>query len=155
LADELPELLYACTLDLTLFFRALAELPLAAEVGFERRVATVIDASYTPAEALTDRDREALGSWLGRYAACARELGVSERERRERMNRVNPKYVLRNYLAQLAIDKAEAGDPSMISELLSVLRRPYDEQPEHAQWAQKRPEWARQRAGCSMLSCSS
>jgi len=71
------------------------------------------------------------------------------------MDAFNPKYVLRNYMAQLAIDSANLEDYSLIEELFQLLKKPYDEQPKHQKWFAKRPEWARDKIGCSMLSCSS
>ena len=94
--------------------------------------------------------------WLELYQKRLLLGEVNEVQRQERMNAVNPKYVLRNYLAQLAIDKSEQGDHSLVNELLEVLRNPYKEQEGKEQFSEKRPEWARSRVGCSMLlSCSS
>ena len=73
----------------------------------------------------------------------------------EKMNAVNPKYVLRNYMAQMAIEAAEKKDYTVIDELFQLLQNPYEEQNKFDKWYAKRPEWARNKIGCSQLSCSS
>jgi len=62
---------------------------------------------------------------------------------------------LRNYMAQMAIEAAENSDYSIIEELFQLLQNPYEEQHEFNKWYAKRPEWARNKIGCSQLSCSS
>jgi uncharacterized protein YdiU (UPF0061 family) len=83
------------------------------------------------------------------------EVKFPNKERKEKMNTINPKYVLRNYMAQLAIDEADKGDHKLIDELFLMLKKPYDEQVQYQKWFAKRPDWARHKVGCSMLSCSS
>ena len=138
--------------DYTLFFRGLADLPDTQDA--EALLAALQPAWYAPQE-IQGETRQQVLDWLQRYLVRRREDMRDPAERRMSMNAINPKYVLRNYLAQQAIDHAEAGDVSMIEQLLELLRHPYDEQPEHSRYAAKRPEWARVKAGCSMLSCSS
>jgi uncharacterized protein YdiU (UPF0061 family) len=94
-------------------------------------------------------------AWLQRWWRATREESAAPAVLAQRMNLVNPKFVLRNYLSQQAIDAAHAGDASQVSKLLDVMRRPFDEQPGHEAFAEKRPEWARSKPGCSALSCSS
>ncbi|CAG7856540.1 Protein adenylyltransferase SelO [biofilm metagenome] len=158
LQAELIALLPSVETDMTLFFRQLAEVEMSnnnlEKIPTETLIAPLMAVYYVP-EQLSPSYIKQLSDWLMRYNRHLLAEGITQEIRRERMNRVNPKYVLRNYMAQLAIDKAEQGDFSQINELLDVLRHPYDEQPEHQRYFAKRPDWARQRAGCSMLSCSS
>jgi serine/tyrosine/threonine adenylyltransferase len=159
LIDDLMENLKMVETDMTIFYRQLAALESNNEnleqVSNEDLMTPLMQAYYLP-EQLTDEYKSSIGDWLRAYVSRLQKDARPASERRLAMNKVNPKYVLRNYLAQLAIDKSEQGDHSMVNELLEVLRRPYDEQPEReAEYYQRRPDWARQRAGCSMLSCSS
>ncbi|HVZ36618.1 MAG TPA: protein adenylyltransferase SelO family protein, partial [Polyangiaceae bacterium] len=157
LLDELLRVLQLEPTDMTLFFRLLAEVPADRE-SLQRPDADLLaplrDAFYAP-QTLNPNNQAQIAGWLRAYLAASLARDLSPAERRKRMHAVNPRFVLRNYLAQLAIDEAERGETTKLQELLAVLRRPYDEQPEHAQIAEKRPDWARNRPGCSMLSCSS
>jgi uncharacterized protein YdiU (UPF0061 family) len=156
LVADLWPVLAESEIDMTLFFRSLATIRGDAAVTVDPiPLLTAVAAAFYEPEAGGDVDRTPLGEWLCRYQARVREEGVPDDGRRTRMNAINPLYVPRNYLAQLAIDRAEAGDFSLVREMLDVSRQPYTEQPGREQFAAKRPDWARHRAGCSMLSCSS
>lgn len=153
LVESLLRLLPTVETDMTIFFRQLARVPVEAPQEQERLV-PLMHAFYQP-DQLNETYRRALADWLARYVQRLRQDPQSDEERMLQMQRTNPKYVLRNFLAQLAIDKVQQDDYSLVNELLEVLRHPYDEQPGKEHFAGKRPEWARHRPGCSMLSCSS
>jgi uncharacterized protein YdiU (UPF0061 family) len=143
LTAQLFQALGEAETDFTLFFRGLAAVSLD-----QPTLEPLRRAFYT-------EPGPSLPAWLQRYAARAKQDGVALATRAERMKSVNPKYVFRNYLAQQAIDALQANDASVLERLMKVLERPYDEQPGHDELAERRPEWARHRAGCSALSCSS
>ena len=142
---DLGALLVSVETDMTLWFRRLGE---------GTRLSDVRDAYYAP-DAITAVQQRIIEDWLRRYAERVRREGITPAERRARMHAVNPIYVPRNYLVQEVIEATERGDRAALPELLDVLRRPYEDQPGRERFAAKRPDWARHKPGCSMLSCSS
>jgi len=137
--------------DMTIFFRNLSNF--SAEKPLEG-LDIINDAFYTLNE-VSNSIRKQWNDWFNAYAERLQKETFSFEDRKVKMNGVNPKYVLRNYMAQLAIDDANKGDYNLIDELFSLLKKPYAEQPENEKWFTKRPDWARHKVGCSMLSCSS
>ncbi len=149
LVVELEHLLHQSEMDLTLFFRRLSKF----DENNPNEFWTLLQSSSYSENLENFREK-----WTAFFQIYAEILIAEQREKaekREAMNRVNPKYVLRNYMAQLAIDAADAGDYSIVDELFNLLLKPYDEQPESEKWFALRPEWAKTKVGCSMLSCSS
>ncbi len=97
-------------------------------------------------------DRAAFDAWAARYAAALRQQGSLDAERSKAMRAVNPKYILRNHLAEIAIRRAtDERDYSEINRLHALLTRPFDEQPEYEPYAAEPPDWAKQ----IEISCSS
>jgi uncharacterized protein YdiU (UPF0061 family) len=138
--------------DMTIFFRNLSQLN--KEDDEETALAIVFDSFYKPEEvAATIKDSWLY--WFTLYSNRIKEETTTDEARKIAMKTTNPKYVLRNYMAQLAIEAAEKGDYSLIEELHLLLKNPYQEQEKYSKWFAKRPDWAREKIGSSMLSCSS
>jgi uncharacterized protein YdiU (UPF0061 family) len=156
LIEDLHRGLADSEMDMTLFFRHLSHTApeLLADSGNEELLfRDLIEASsYRPDDSAA---HEKMLQWLGRYAQRLRREPATAETLQEGMLSANPRYVLRNYLAQRAIEAADGGDLSYLQTLMRVLKTPYSEQPEHEELATKRPDWARSKPGCATLSCSS
>ncbi|WP_299217190.1 protein adenylyltransferase SelO [uncultured Aquimarina sp.] len=148
---ELEELLQAVETDMTIFFRNLANYRKSNHI---QGIEIIYNAFYSLKD-LKDDIVSRWNAWFLKYDNRLKEEVLGDEQRKQKMNTINPKYVLRNYMAQLAIYDADKGDYSLIDELYQMLKKPYDEQPEYDKWFVKRPDWARNKVGCSMLSCSS
>ncbi|WP_298555531.1 protein adenylyltransferase SelO [uncultured Algibacter sp.] len=146
---NLEENLQLVETDMTIFFRNLSDFK-DEETGFQ-----VLKDAFYDFDNMPDEVKKEWEFWFLNYEVRLQQEYTSPTERKQKMNTVNPKYVLRNYMAQLAIDDANKGNYKLIDELFQMLKKPYNEQPEYEKWFEKRPEWARHKVGCSMLSCSS
>lgn len=152
LVYQLSHQLQLIEADYTIFFRLLSLVNAKDTVA--EAIAKIQDAFYQ-IELLQGEILISWEIWFQNYLNRLQLETQSNEERIQLMNSTNPKYVLRNYMAQLAIEKADAGDFTLIDFLYQLLQKPYDEQPEYAEWFAKRPDWARTKVGCSQLSCSS
>jgi serine/tyrosine/threonine adenylyltransferase len=130
LADDLLKLMAEDRADFTITWRRLADLAAARDMFLQR---------------------DKFDAWAERYRARLAFESSDDAERAARMHRANPKFVLRNHLAQTAIERAQAGDFGETQRLLNVLEHPFDEQPEHEAYAGFPPDWASQLE----VSCSS
>ncbi|QLG87976.1 YdiU family protein [Chitinibacter bivalviorum] len=136
LVTDLFELMQAAHTDWTIFWRTL---------------------SHWVARQNTDElrdlllDRPAFDQWLARYSERICDDGLSPQQRSQSMLACNPKYILRNHLAQIAIDQAEKGDFSEVDRLFACLCRPFDEQSEYDHYAKLPPSWVKELS----VSCSS
>lgn len=129
--------------DFSLFFRALSRLPAAVDRENQAKTDAPLRDQFI--------DRAACDTWLETWRARLARTPWDDTERQAAMLAANPKYVLRNWLAEQAIRQAKVGDFSEIGRLLTCLRKPYDEQPEFEDYAALPPDWAR---GLE-VSCSS
>ncbi|MGO4377877.1 YdiU family protein [Pseudoduganella sp. RAF19] len=129
LLDGLFGIMQSSHVDFTNFFRRLSGLKSDSTAGDEPLRDLFID-------------RGAFDAWANEYRNRLQAESSDDAERKLAMDAVNPKYVLRNYLAQVAIEKAQNKDFSEIARLLSVLERPFDEQPENEHYAALPPDWA-------------
>jgi uncharacterized protein YdiU (UPF0061 family) len=143
LVAGLLEILHASAADYTLFFRRLCDFKAATAGGDEA----------AGDEALRDMfiDRAGFDVWAATYRARLAGEGSVDAARRERVMGINPAFVLRNHVAQRAIERAQAGDYSEVNALLEVLQRPFDEHPGREQFAEPPPEGGRR----VVVSCSS
>lgn len=146
--DNLESLLRSVQPDMTIFYNLLADLPLDGKE--EAIVAHFSESFYNE---LTQQQAEDLVGWVRVYAQRLKEAGINPDVAKKTMQQVNPQFILRNYLLHQAIEELQQGDDTLFVKLQDAMKTPYENK--YPEFFVKRPGWAEQKAGCSMLSCSS
>jgi uncharacterized protein YdiU (UPF0061 family) len=134
--QELIQLLDKNAIDYTYFFRNLSRL------------------IKEPQESLLKdhfMDTVAYNTWINSYTNQLLRIGIEPDLMIHNMNQINPKYILRQHLAQMAITQSQSGDHTMVQKLQQCLTHPFEEQPEFEEYATLPPEWANHLE----VSCSS
>ena len=90
-------------------------------------------------------------SWFKKYQKRLNREKINTTKRKKIMNQNNPKFILRNYLAQKVIEEAEKGNYVELKKLIEILKKPFDENRDYEDYANEPPEWGRKLE----ISCSS
>ena len=154
LIDLLDKALVSTEIDMTIFYRILPEILIAAEnvvTDEEQFLELLKDALYQERPAL--EARQMLYHWVHKYRERMKQDSLPDAI--ATMNQMNPVFVPRNYQVQEVLDDLEKGDRGLLDQMLAALKQPYERNNLTETWFRKRPEWARRRPGCSALSCSS
>jgi serine/tyrosine/threonine adenylyltransferase len=149
LITKLEQLLAGTKPDYTIFFQLLAQLP--QSLDDLDAVVQHFDAAWY--QQPSGKSAEALQSFLKKYAERLEHNSSGAQQKAETMRLANPRFILRNYLLHRAIEEMESGSDTLFRQLEAAIKDPYSTQ--HDQFFARRPDWATQKAGCSMLSCSS
>lgn len=135
--------------DMTIFYRLLMEIP-AELKGTEAILAHFKQAFYNFPEEDLVRD---FTQWIHHYQRKKNQNKISKELSYEKMSAANPYFIPRNYLLHQAIEDLERGDDSLFRRIEEAIQTPYSSKA--TEFFQRRPQWATEKAGCSMLSCSS
>ncbi|MCU7550709.1 YdiU family protein [Chitinophagaceae bacterium LB-8] len=149
LITELEKMMATVQPDMTIFYQLLSHLP--AETKNKEEVLQHFGESFY--QKLSQIQSDLIFNWIQRYRERKKTNTISPEESVKRMQENNPRFILRNYLLHQAIEDLEKGDDSLFVKLQQAMKEPYSAK--HDEFFQKRPSWASQKAGCSMLSCSS
>jgi len=153
LVSELQKNLQRIETDMTIFFR---ELSMLNDAAYNEEVLPFqIHSAFYDSTLYAADVKAAWTQWWKKYIHRVKEDAQYPSDRKQRMLTANPKYVFRNYMAQMVIDDAEQGNYELLSEMMNMLKKPYENYFKYDKWYTKRPDWARDKVGCSMLSCSS
>ncbi len=152
LVSELFEILAMTETDMTIFFRQLACIEPGKMKAAMNRIPEELRPAFYQPEKISKNYLARLSRWFINYAKRIKRAPLTNEKRVQLMNRTNPKYILRNWLVYQAIEKAEQGDSSMVKELQTLVKKPYDEQPQYQKYYARRPDWARHTPGSATLS---
>jgi serine/tyrosine/threonine adenylyltransferase len=147
--DDFEKMVRAVKPDMTIFYHLLIDLPLE-EMDADAMMAHFNESFYKePAE----KEKEILVKNVRKYAARITANTISRDESQQKMRQHNPRIILRNYLLHQSIEDLQKGDATLFNKLQEAMKQPYSNH--HDDLFAKRPSWASNKAGCSMLSCSS